>query len=113
MIKVVAVSFIREVVRLHGFPSSIIFDRDRVFMSIFWKEVFKMAGSKLKFTSTYHPQSKAEVINRTLETYLRCFLGGHPKSWIEWLSWAEFWFNSSHNVYIGMSPFRAMYGREA
>ncbi|MCH83554.1 hypothetical protein A2U01_0004380 [Trifolium medium] len=29
------------------------------------------------------------------------------------VSWAEFWFNSSFNVSIGISPFKAMYGREA
>lgn len=31
----VAEAFTKEAVRLHGFPSSIIFDRDRVFFSIF------------------------------------------------------------------------------
>lgn len=48
--KDVAGAFTAEVLRLHGFPSSIISDRDRVFISSFWRELFKLAGTKLKYT---------------------------------------------------------------
>lgn len=46
----VARAFFSEIVRLHGIPSSEVSDRDPVFTSTFWQELFKLAGVKLRFT---------------------------------------------------------------
>lgn len=40
--KVIAELFVKEIVRIHGFPTSILSDRDPVFMSKFWQELFKL-----------------------------------------------------------------------
>jgi transposase InsO family protein len=79
----IAMAFLNEVYRLHGLPSAIISDRDPVFTSKFWRSLFKLAGIKLKLSSSYHPQTdgQTECVNQCLETYLRCFVHSCPKKW--------------------------------
>lgn len=93
-------------------PKTIVSDRDRVFMSKFWKELFHLCGTKLAFSSAYHPETdgQTEVTNRILETYLHCFVSDTPHLWVQYLPLAEFWYNSTFQSAIRMSPFEALYG---
>ncbi|KAK9071834.1 hypothetical protein SSX86_008263 [Deinandra increscens subsp. villosa] len=107
--------FFREVYRLHGLPKTIVSDRDPIFISNFWRELFKQMGTRLLHSSAYHPQTdgQTEVVNRGLEAYLRAFVFDEPASWSRYIYLAEFSYNTSFHTSIAMTPFQAVYGREA
>ena len=112
--KTLAEVFVKEIVRLHGVPISIVSDRDPIFMSQFWKEFFRLQGTTPNMGTTYHPQSdgQTEVINRCLETYLRCFVTDQPKEWCHWLPWVEYWYNTTFHESTQTTPFEVVYGRK-
>ncbi|XP_074345991.1 uncharacterized protein LOC141684748 [Apium graveolens] len=72
----VAEIFMKEIVRLHGFPSSIVSDHDRVFLSIFWRELFKMqvADSKRREENF----EVGEVVYIKLQSYRQRSLAKRP-----------------------------------
>ena len=65
--------FLRNIVKLWGVPESIVSDRDPRFTRRFWTELFKLLGSDLNFSTSFHPQSdgQTERMNALLELYLR------------------------------------------
>lgn len=73
----IAQLFLDNICKLHGNPISITSDRDPVFTSLFWKELFKGLGVQIKLSSAYHPQTNGQMerLNKCLEGYLRCITG--------------------------------------
>ncbi|GJW83607.1 ty3-gypsy retrotransposon protein [Tanacetum coccineum] len=109
----VAEAFLEIVVKHHGIPKTIISDRDPIFVSSFWKQLFHFSGTQLSHSTAYHPQTdrQTEVVNRCLEQYLRAMVSHCPQQWVRYLPWAEYCYNSSYHSSIKMSPFQALYGR--
>jgi hypothetical protein len=108
----VAKLFMTTVYKLHGMPMAIISDRDKIFISQLWQQLFKNAGVTLQMSSAYHPQTdgQTERVNQCLETFLRCFVNATPKQWFHWLHLAEFWYNTSWHSALASSPFQVLYG---
>ncbi|GJY42186.1 retrotransposon-related protein [Tanacetum coccineum] len=109
----VAQVFLDTIYKLHGLPQTIVSDRDKVFISTFWRELFKLLQVKLTMSTAYHPQTdgQTEVVNRCLEGYLRCMTGEHPKEWAKWLPLAELWYNTNYHSAINTTPFEVVYGQ--
>ena len=65
--------YIREIVRLHGVPVSIVSDRDPRFTTHFWKSFQKAMGTRLTMSTAFHPQTdgQSERTIQVLEDMLR------------------------------------------
>lgn len=109
---VVAKAFMNNVYKLHGLPSVLVSDRDSIFLSKLWQDLFKLAGVELHMSTSYHPQSdgQTERLNQTMETFLRCYVNACPSKWLSWLPLAEFWYNNCTHSATGVTPFVALYG---
>ena len=109
-----ATIFIDQVVRHHGFPESIISDRDTRFNSDFWRSLWKQLGTQLNMSTAYHPQTdgQTEVANKNLEQELRAYVSYHQDDWDDRLTLCEIATNSAVQTSTGYSPFYLNYGEE-
>lgn len=106
--------YISEIVRLHGVPLSIISDRDPRFTSRFWKKLQEALGTKLSFSTAFHPQTdgQSERVIQVLEDMLRCCVLEFQGSWEKYLPLVEFAYNNSYQSSLKMTPYEALYGRK-
>ncbi|KAK1651077.1 hypothetical protein QYE76_068882 [Lolium multiflorum] len=110
----VAAAYMDNVFKLHSLPKVMVSDRDPIFTSQFWQEMFSRMGTELRMSSAYHPATdgQSERVNQVLEIYLRCFTHACPRKWSTWISLAEYWYNTSYHSALKTSPFVALYGHE-
>jgi transposase InsO family protein len=108
-----ATVFTNEIISRHGLPVSIVSDRDTRFTSKFWKKFHKEMGTRLHFSTAYHPQTdgQSERTIQTLEDMLRACIIDFGGSWDEHLPLAEFSYNNSYHSTIRMPPYEMLYGR--
>jgi hypothetical protein len=106
--------YVENIVKLHGVPSRIVSDRGTQFTSKFWKSLHQAMGTKLDFSSTYHPQTDGQIerVNQIMEDMLRACVLTYGRDWEQSLPYAEFSYNNSYQASLGMSPFKALYGRK-
>ena len=75
--------YVREIIRLHGTPVSIVSDRDHRFTSRFWPSLQNALGTKLHFNTAFHPQTdgQSERTIQTLKDMLRACVLEFRGSW--------------------------------
>ncbi|KAG8490982.1 hypothetical protein CXB51_014123 [Gossypium anomalum] len=105
--------YMAEIVRLHGVPVSIISDRDPRFTSRFWQKLHEALGTRLNFSTAFHPQTdgQSERVIQILEDMLRGCVIDFRGSWEDYLPLVEFAYNNSYQASIRMAPYEALYGR--
>ncbi|GJT98394.1 DNA/RNA polymerases superfamily protein [Tanacetum coccineum] len=106
--------FQQEIVRLHGTPSAIVSDRDPRFTSRFWKGLQKAWGTRLKFSTAFHPETdgQSERTIQTLEDMLRSCALEWAGNWDDYICLVEFAYNNSWHASIKCAPFEMLYGRK-
>ncbi|MCH93025.1 hypothetical protein A2U01_0013972 [Trifolium medium] len=109
----VAELFAQLIFKHHGMPKSMVSDRDPIFLSKFWQQLFKNCGTKLRMSSAYHPQSdgQTEIVNKALQQYLRCFVHNEPHKWGKFLHLAKWHYNTSIHSSTGLTPFQVVFGK--
>ncbi|KAL0373943.1 UNVERIFIED_CONTAM: Transposon Tf2-12 polyprotein [Sesamum radiatum] len=106
--------FFKHIVKYWGLPKDIVSDRDSRFNGVFWTELFKILGSKLSMSSSYHPQSEGQTkrFNSMLEEYLRHFVRDTQKDWVKLLDVAQLCFNAQKSSSTNKSAFEIVTGQQ-
>ena len=107
---VIAKIFMKEIFRLQGFPKVIIYVKDTKFTSNFWKGMFADLGTKLNFSTIFHPQTDRQIerVDQVLEDMLRMFVMDKTSKWEDYLHLVEFAYNNGQQASLGMSPYEAL-----
>ena len=97
---------LKEVMRLHGIPESIVSDRDTKSTSIFWKELHRLMGSELLMSTVFHLQmdGATERANRSIAQILRTVVSNNQRDWSDKCPMVEFTINTSINATTGYTP---------
>ncbi|MBW0568465.1 hypothetical protein O181_108180 [Austropuccinia psidii MF-1] len=107
-----ALFFWNNIISTCGVPKIIISDRDPKFTSEFWTNLYDMLGTKLAFSTAYHPQTDglAERMIQTKEEILRRFCAydmeykdheGYIHDWVTLLPAVQLAHNTSQNSTTG------------
>jgi hypothetical protein len=97
----------------NGLPLELISDRDKLFVSEFWRALHRLTGVKLKMSSAYHPETDgaSERTNKTINQAIRYHVRRNQKGWVRALPRIRFDIMNSVNASTDFSPFQLRLGR--
>jgi len=96
----------------NGLPADIISDRDKLFMSKFWKVLHKLTNVKIKASTAYHPETDgaSERSNKTVIQALRYHVDDNQSGWVRALPRIRFAIMNTINKSTGFTPFQLRFG---
>ena len=97
----------------NGLLLNIISDRDKLFVSQFWRALHKLTGVKLKMSTKYHPEMDglSECTNKTVNQDLHFHVKCNQKEWVRVVPWVRFDLMNTVHKSTGFTPFQLHMGR--
>src|SRR5512142_529001 len=107
--------YLARIMCLHGVPRKIVSDRGSQFTSKFWQKLQEELGTRLNFSTAYHPQTdgQTERVNQILEDMLRACALDFGGAWDKSLPYAELSYYNSYQASLQIAPSEALYGRKS
>ena len=106
--------YMQYIVKLHGIPRPIYTDSGTQFASKFWRELWGLLGTSLRYSTAFHPQTQGivERMNAVIGQMLRCTIHAmnEDREWKKLLPMIELAINSSVNRSTRQTPFFLNYG---
>ena len=97
----------------NGLPLEFISDRDKLFVSRFWRALTRITGIKLGMSTAFHPETdgSSERTNKTVNQCLRYHVTRNQQGWVRALPRVQFAIRNTVNKSTGFSPFQLHTGR--
>ena len=106
---------VNELCCRYGAPEVLLSDNGSAFDNAMCAGVYSLLRIEKRYSTAYRAQANGQIerFNGTLKQILRSLCDLDPTQWLELLQPAVFAYNTSINESTGMSPFYALFGREA
>jgi len=106
--------FLREVLRPHGLPLTIISDPGLQFALTISQQMCSRLGIDRRMSTAFHPQTdgQRERMNSSREQYLRVFVNHEQDDWVKWLALTEFAANNGTSETTKCTPFYVVQGAD-
>jgi hypothetical protein len=104
----------REISRLYGVPKEIYSNRDPKFISNFGNGLFKVFGTNMKFSITYHQESYGKIkrFNQVIEDMLMMYVMDKQLKRDDYIHLVDFYYSNGYLESLNMIPFQKLYGRK-
>ena len=104
--------FLKEIMRLHRVPKSMVLDHNTKFTSTFWCELHTLMGTNLLMSTVFHPQmdGATEQVNCSIGQILRMIIHDDQGDWAAKFPMVEFVLNSSISATTGFALFELNQG---